>query len=183
MLEDFIEYHKKNGGVSRDIKFEYFYRTLKNDPDPKKSSEYAISRYANICKEALLTCDLIPGVEEFLEHLNLERIICYVLSGGNEEEIKQIFSLRSLNRYFHGIYGSPVNKSENFQKLINSGIEFPILYFGDSELDFLTAELFGCDFVYVYSKSDWAEGLEVCRKKNVQTHRNFADLMMVYNIE
>ena len=46
LISEFIDYHKKNGGVSRFLKFEYFFKVLKNQKNYQKDLNIALKKYS-----------------------------------------------------------------------------------------------------------------------------------------
>ncbi|MNJ63969.1 Phosphoglycolate phosphatase [compost metagenome] len=79
-----------------------------------------------------------------------------VISGGDQQELREIFSQRGLLNYFDmGIYGSPSSKDEIIARESLAGkIIAPVLFFGDSQYDYEAAKRAGMDFAFV---SDWSE--------------------------
>jgi len=93
------------------------------------------------------------------------------LSGGTQQEVFQLLSDRDLAHYFDGVYGGPKDKQENLSEL---NLIKPILYFGDSEVDYLLSKSNDFDFVFVSgasSISNWKE--KVKEWKGVKTIDNF----------
>ena len=78
-----------------------------------------------------------------------------VLSGGTQSEVLKLLEDRGLVKNFIGVYGGPKNKEANLQGLL---LKNPVLYIGDSEVDYLVSKNNGFDFVFVYGASnikDW----------------------------
>ena len=59
----------------------------------KKISE-ALIRFASIVQKGLLECDYVPGSLEFIKQ-QFFRIASVCCSGSDEEELQEIFSVRS----------------------------------------------------------------------------------------
>ena len=53
IVDKFIAYHKKNGGISRYKKFEHFYKFIK-DRDFKNKSTAAVEKYSSLVYNCLL---------------------------------------------------------------------------------------------------------------------------------
>ena len=92
LVDSFISYHKKNGGVSRYKKFEYFYKNIKQDKDHENKSRIAVKRYSSLVFNHLLSIDYVPGFINILSYFNRNNIPCYVVSGGDEIELHKIFT-------------------------------------------------------------------------------------------
>jgi phosphoglycolate phosphatase-like HAD superfamily hydrolase len=177
LIEAFIAYHQSHGGISRYEKFVHFYRQMKHDPGYVHKSKSAIARYAQICREELLTCDLIPGAEFILSYFNKNNVACYVVSGGDQQELVHVFTHRNLSCFFRGVFGSPATKEEHMQYLSDQGLLIrPGVYFGDTYSDYVAARKYMMEFIFMASKSEWAEGASVCAKSGCDVYADFVAL-------
>lgn len=157
LVDRFITYHQNTGGVSRFKKFEHFYTKINPVVLPEKATAEAVTRYANIVREKLLTCDAIPGVIDYLKSIQGQGEI-YVVSGGAEDELREVFHQRGLSSYFTEIYGSPKDKRTILSLLNNQNkLIKPAYYFGDAKLDMEMAAEFNFAFVFVSGHSEWTE--------------------------
>lgn len=158
LVEAFVAYHRANGGISRYVKFDHFFRNMVEEACPEAAAA-AVARYAQLVEQRLVACRAIPGVERYLAELQRCGVVCAVNSGGDERELRRVFAARSLDGYFSFILGSPTGKPENMKRLAAEGFRFDrSIYFGDSRADWRTASEFGCGFVFVSGASEWAEG-------------------------
>lgn len=174
IVEKFIGYHKTNGGISRYVKFEYYVKTLKTDKSPPSSVDKYVTEYSDRVKEQLIGCPLIPGVKNLLEIFNKMKIPCVVNSGGDQEEIREVFTIRDLHHFFIDILGSPATKSENLDYLLqNSILSNPSLFIGDALSDYKAAENHGMDFIYLSGYSEWNDGIEFCKNNNLEYYHDF----------
>lgn len=156
LVEKFIEYHKSNGGVSRYVKFDYFFTTMKGVDDSTVATKRALDKYSRIVKDKLLACDFIPGIYKVLEIFQENKIPCIVISGGDEQELQEVFEKRQISKYFFKIFGSPKTKLENMQRLHDIlDLYQKGVYFGDARSDYEVASEFNQDFVFVEGRSEW----------------------------
>ena len=155
-VDQFILYHKKNGGVSRYKKFEYFFKEILTVDDKKEKTDEAIKDYGSLVKQRLLNCNLIEGVDGFLKSLITNKKACYVDSGSDESELRGVFKERNLDKFFKQIYGSPTSKVDNLKKIFSThSKEEKIIFFGDSLADYQAAKHFDIDFYYIDGVSEW----------------------------
>lgn len=176
LIEAFIDYHRSTGGVSRYYKFKTFYADMKIVPDADAQAEAAILRYGEEVRKRLFSCPKIPGVERFLSLLNEAEIPCAVNSGGDQNEILDVFEERDLASYFRRTLGSPATKTENMTTLASENfLEMPGVLFGDASSDLAAAMKFGLDFIFVAGVSDWDGGAEICRDQGHQVIQTFED--------
>ena len=176
LIEEFIDFHKAHGGVSRFEKIKYFYSNIKKDKNYLIPLKKTLERYSYYSKKALLSADLMPGVEDFLKLLKEHNKIVHVVSGSDQEELREIYKSRNLTQYFNQINGSPITKSDILKKIIEDfKLTLPAVYFGDAMLDYSTAKKYNLDFIYIYSKSEWSEGISFCKKMNCLIEPNFLE--------
>ena len=83
LVNSFVDYHQKHGGISRYEKFRYYFREMKKSPDVEKETRDATIRFATIVKKGLVECAYVPGVLEFLKQTNLRGNPLFVVSGSD----------------------------------------------------------------------------------------------------
>ncbi|MFV8755817.1 HAD family hydrolase [Nannocystaceae bacterium ST9] len=160
-VEVLLGEHLRTGGVSRFAKLERFYREIQPVEDPEIAIAVALRRFSDAAREGLRTCSAIAGVEALLSRLSGQGTAIHVISGGEQDEVREALLGRGWGGYFAGIHGSPTRKRDHMAALRERG-SLPIgaLAFGDAELDVRLAEEFGLRFVFVAGASDWPAGRE-----------------------
>ena len=178
LVEQFVLYHKTNGGVSRYVKFEYYFRNINPQEDYKLAVNNALIRYKNMVVDQLLVAEYVPGVINTINHLNDLNIPCFVVSGGDQNELCDIFKQRSIYDNFVEVYGSPVTKKQHVFSMQATGqIQFPGVFFGDSRSDMDAAKYIDLDFVFISDFSEWEAGFDVVVKNNMSTFKDFSELL------
>lgn len=178
-VEEFVTFHKVNGGVSRYVKFEHYFREIKKLNGFEGELDQALRRYSDFVRAALLSCDEIPGIRATLESLKARSVPCAVNSGGDEAELRELFQVRGLDEYFAEILGSPKTKIDNLEILKQQGyLQGPGVYFGDAKSDLTAASEFGLDFVFVHGVSEWKDGVSYCSSREIPMIASFADLQI-----
>lgn len=149
-----VDYHVKNGGVSRYKKFEFFLKELLPEGASKPSIENLLASYAQEAREKILTCEAAQGLGELRQQTSNTK--WFIVSGGDQNELRDIFAQRSLAQFFDGgIFGSPDSKDQILaRELANENILQPAVFFGDSKYDFEASQRAGLDFVFI---SQWSE--------------------------
>ncbi|RQW87475.1 MAG: HAD family hydrolase [Geobacter sp.] len=174
LVQAFVEYHKANGGVSRYQKFAHYFENMRGISSPQAEMERALKRYAEIVRQGLMNCPTIPGVENFLMDLHVKSIPCVVNSGGDEAELQSVLAARELDKYFALILGSPATKTDNMRRLRDRGFLIGSgVMFGDSRSDYLAAQEFGLEFVFVTYETEWKKGFNECKISECTIIRNF----------
>lgn len=173
-IDKLIAFHKENGGVSRKIKFEYFFNNIINDSDPKKINN-SLKKFKRISFQKLLLSRYIKGVLKFINKLKKNNIKIFIVSGAIQAELRKIFLLKNKNKYFYEILGTPKNKIDNIQIIldkysldINKGI-----FFGDSYTDYISAKKFKIKFIFVKEKSEWNNYKKIRKMNKIN---NFLDI-------
>ena len=169
LIDQFIDYHKENGGVSRFVKLEYFFKVLKEQKEYQKELETALKKYSELSYRGLLNCELIPGIEDILRFLFSHNIDCYVISGGEQSEVRSVLKEKKISNFFKDILGSPTTKKKHLKRLRLDNA----LYFGDAWSDFDAANNFHIDFVYISGASEWKDGVEFCTRNQIVSYKNF----------
>ena len=127
VAEALVNFHEQNGGISRYVKFEYFLeKILGTKVEPKKINNL-LSSFVSEIKEELILCQISPGLEELRKNSDSNWLI---VSGGDQKELRCIFSERNLTENFNcGIFGSPETKEVILSREIDNGnIKFPALF-------------------------------------------------------
>jgi phosphoglycolate phosphatase-like HAD superfamily hydrolase len=179
LVKEFVAYHQMNGGISRYIKFEHFYKNIKKQDNYSDALKQALARYAILSKTGLLKCVEIAGIRNVLKYFNERKIHCYVASGGDQQEVREVFEKRGLLEFFEGVFGSPLSKIENLENLhIKGNLPIPGVFFGDAYSDMQAAEEYSLDFVYISGVSEWSEGALVAQKKGFDVHQDFNEVVV-----
>ncbi|NVB41307.1 HAD family hydrolase [Pseudenhygromyxa sp. WMMC2535] len=166
IVDAFVEEHRRTGGVSRYAKFERFYRELAPAEAPDLAIPAALERFAAASRAGLRECPEVPGVRALLEGFAARRVPVHVVSGGDQDEVREALAARGLDALVSGVHGSPTPKQKHLEALREAGELLPGgVFFGDARLDMELAESFGLEFVFVGGVSDWPEGREVARDR------------------
>lgn len=162
LVEQFVDWHKQTGGVSRFEKLTVFYRDYVQRENWQECADAAVKLFGDIVTSELIACPYIPGFEQCIKQLHTQTIPTAVNTGGLESEVKQVFKERKIDKYFSAIYGSPNTKHDNMLKLKKDGFfTGKGLYIGDAKLDFDLAKEFGLDFIFVAFESEWKDGATI----------------------
>lgn len=142
-----VQYHIDNLGVSRYKKFSHIYlNILGKNIEPEVLNDLSQS-FSGLVMERVIQAPAVPGVMEFLH--NNKKYECYVVSATPHQEINDIVKLRSMGRYFKGVYGSPREKEELIGDILSKG-ERPwgtTAYIGDGINDYRAARKCGVHFI------------------------------------
>ena len=157
-----VEYHVANGGVSRQVKFSYLLESIVVRTVEDISVEELCRQFSEEVVEQLRHCEVSPGLKRLRKMSGSSR--WYVVSGGDQAELRQIFAERELAPLFNGgIYGSPTAKTELLARIKSQpNWQGPGLFLGDSRYDWKVATEHGLDFIFVSSWSEFSDWQDFC---------------------
>ncbi|MFQ3598946.1 MAG: HAD family hydrolase [Chloroherpetonaceae bacterium] len=142
----FSKYFTDNNGLPREYKITTYF-------GDKNLSQKILLLYNRLNKASLLNAPFTYGFEQFLDKTNglFKR---YVLSGGDESELKCVLLQKGINHRFEKIMGAPKTKYEHLSELNLKG---KTLYIGDSKLDYEVACHFQFDFIFMSGYTQFTE--------------------------
>lgn len=152
--ERLVTFHKTNGGISRFVKFRHLFEGILCRSPEAGEMEAVLERFTHAAKARLLECAEAPHLREVLVAAAAQGPL-FVVSGGLQTELRDVFRLRGLDGDFTAIFGSPDTKDDILARERASGaMPDPAVFVGDARYDFEVAERYGLDFVFA---SRWTE--------------------------
>ncbi|GAM69533.1 haloacid dehalogenase-like hydrolase [Vibrio sp. JCM 19236] len=156
LISECLKYFRENFGKSRFHHINYFIESIfevsNKDKDIIESN--LIAEFSQSCRKLYLEAEVTPGFIEFIKNLPGKK---YVASGSEQQELRDVFEKRGLNKYFVQIYGSPTKKSNLIQQIIDDNSECKAVMFGDAISDYQSAKFNSIDFIYYYPLSNVKE--------------------------
>lgn len=152
--QELKEHHMLNGGISRYRKFEYFLINILKKSLEQQELDRLLLSFSQEVKKALLICEVAKNIKEL--RCKTKNSKWLVVSGGDQEELREVFKKRKLDIYFDGgIFGSPDNKERILENEKNNfNINGKSLFLGDSMYDYQVASAAGMDFIFL---NKWTE--------------------------
>ncbi len=147
-LDEIIEFHLENGGMSRYDKFRYIYENILHEDLTPEHEERLAGEYAGLIFDAMLTVPCVEGADELLTECS-RRLPLYIVSATPEGEMHEIARRRDLTKYFVRIYGSPKTKAECIREILAETGAAPdeAVFVGDAPNDWDAARETGVRFV------------------------------------
>jgi len=157
IANDMVQYHINNGGISRYEKINYFINTYIKNKDGNYRENLRtelLNNFTKIVKEKLVLSDVCEDLN--LLKKSSKNSNWLIISGGDQKELNYAFLKKKKTSLFDGgIFGSPSTKFEIIKNEISKkNIKEPVLFLGDSKLDYEVASFFNFDFIFVYQ---WTE--------------------------
>lgn len=152
VVSQFVEHHRKNGGVSRYVKFRHLFEGILHQPVDEAVVEQLLAEFSRCCQELYAQSAFTRGARECLEALSL-RFPLYVASGSDEVELRAVFEQRGLSSLFRGIFGSPARKGDIVGRILAESGHVALMV-GDAVADYRAAAQHGIRPVLMPTYSD-----------------------------
>ncbi|MBT5988143.1 HAD family hydrolase [bacterium] len=167
-----VDYHVQNGGISRYVKFEYFINEILKQALDQTILNDLLNRFSQAVKQGLMTCEVAEGLDQLKAKTPDANWL--IVSGGDQTELKQVFTERGLDHYFEGgIFGSPDTKDTILAREIANGtITRPALFLGDSKYDYQAAETAGLDFIFLTQWTEVKDHQAWCQENYLKVYEN-----------
>ncbi len=133
-VDELLEFHNTNGGLSRYVKFRYFFEKIRNESISEEGVLKLASDFSSIMLKLLLNEDLlIMDSVNFIKE-NWTKYEMHIVSGSDGDELMTICETLNLRKYFKTVNGSPTPKKILVKNILeNYGYNFSeVILIGDS---------------------------------------------------
>jgi len=118
LVEELLEYHNKNGGLSRYVKIRYFYEKLLHKDISDNEVNKIADEFSSIMKQQLTDKKyLIKETTGFIKN-NYKKYNFHIVSGSDEKELVFLCQSLGIDKYFITINGSPTIKNDLVKYLL-----------------------------------------------------------------
>jgi len=148
-VQELMDFHNLNGGLSRYVKFRYFFETIRGESITEEGVQALANSFSEIMLASLINEDLlIKDAVRFIE-TNWQKYEMHIVSGSDGVELNKICNALDLNLYFKTINGSPTPKKELVKKVIEQYKynKTDVVLIGDSINDLEAAEVNNISFI------------------------------------
>lgn len=148
-IEELLIYHRKNGGLSRYVKFRYFLEMIRKEKISEALVEEWSSKFSEIMRKKLINkANLFPKTLNFIERQS-GQMNMHIISGSDGDELRYLCAQLGLTPYFKTIEGSPVPKNDLVKKVLENYSYQPqdCVLIGDSINDYEAARASNIDFL------------------------------------
>lgn len=143
-----MDYHRANGGLSRYVKFRYFFETILNRSISVTDINHLADRFSTIMRNELPQKKyLIEDTICFIRN-NYTTYNMHIVSGSDEKELLFLSNELGIHNYFISIHGSPTPKNKLVENLLTeySYEKNETILIGDSINDKVSADLNNISF-------------------------------------
>ncbi len=144
-----LDFHSKNGGLSRYVKFRYFFEQIRSEQIHEDQVNELAEAFSKIMRVTLTSPQLLIEDSCNFIHENYKKVPMHIVSGSDGNELRFLNEQLGLSQYFKTINGSPVPKIKLVENLILAGEIDPnsTCLIGDAQNDFDAAKANGIDFL------------------------------------
>jgi len=158
-------------------KFKYLFEVLLNRQSFEEDFQQALIMFSQMCMDQLIDYPLTENAEKFLLQI-ADGSPKYIISAASEEDSQHIFSEKRLDHLFTGICGGPRTKTEIFADVLACYPNSKPIFFGDAKADYLVAEKFNIDFVFLSDYTEFTDWKKYFHQKiNVQIINDFSEFI------
>ena len=149
-VDDIVNFHILNGGMSRFDKFRYIYSEILQEELSDKQFKTLCDNFAKYVYEGVINSPFVKGADKFIDKCYKEKVPLYLVSATPEEEIIRITKEIGIFDKFNHVYGSPMTKADCIMQILQEKklTKDPkkALFFGDAINDYKAANKTGISF-------------------------------------
>lgn len=147
-VDKIIKYHLANMGISRYVKFKYFYEDVLGEVYSEEKGIELGRRFSELVLDEVKKASFVKGVKEFLGKYYQEYMF-FIASGTPQSELTEIVSSKGIASYFEGVFGTPATKTEIVKNILTEYCleQKQAVFVGDAESDRITANGAGIPFI------------------------------------
>jgi HAD superfamily hydrolase (TIGR01549 family) len=143
-----VDYHLKNGGVSRFEKIRFYYSDILHRSLSEERFQELCTQFSHLVVDEVVASSWVDGAKEFLIR-NKKKYTLIIISGTPEPELKKIIKRREMAHFFSSVKGAPKDKVSLLKEVM---IEYhlkpeEIVFIGDAETDLSAARNTGVHFI------------------------------------
>jgi phosphoglycolate phosphatase-like HAD superfamily hydrolase len=111
-VEELLDFHRANGGLSRYVKFRYFFEEVRGEEVTELQIQKWADRFSAIMRRLLVNPELL--IQDSLNFVkdNHQIIPMHIVSGSDQNELRYLCRELDIAKYFISIHGSPTPKKE-----------------------------------------------------------------------
>ena len=147
-VERLLQFQNENGGLSRYVKFRYFYEEILGmEISEEKVQEFA-GQFSAFMRERLTDPGLLMVDTMAFIRAHQNRFAMHIVSGSDQEELRFLCEQLGITTFFSSIHGSPTPKIELVRNVLEheSYDRSRVVLIGDSINDFDAAHTNGIHF-------------------------------------
>ena len=177
LAKSLIEYLSENTGNPREHFFKHFLMNIVPSEYSGPSVEEIVAEVSKEIVKGLMECEISQSIFALRDKFPDSK--WFVVSGGVEKELRDVFCKRSLDELFDGgIFGGPMTKDQILKSLIEQDlVKFPVIFLGDSRYDYEVATRFNLDFIFISNWTDFKDWQNYCVNNKITYVRSLNNFL------
>lgn len=114
-----LAFHHQNGGLSRYVKFKYFFENIRMETAEQSRIDELASSFSKIMRTLLVNPDLLIKENMHFIETNCERFNMHIVSGSDGTELKYLCEELDILKFFRSVHGSPTPKIQLVADLLS----------------------------------------------------------------
>ncbi|MCC5921009.1 MAG: HAD-IA family hydrolase [Cyclobacteriaceae bacterium] len=148
-VDQLIQFHQSNGGLSRYVKFRYFFEEIRkvsitDDQVAEWAAKFSAIMLAQLKDPNLLIQETVSFIKTMGHNHRM-----FIVSGSDQTELRTLCEFHGLSPFFERIHGSPTPKKEWVHAILEEEQldSQECVLIGDSINDYEAANVNGIDFM------------------------------------
>lgn len=144
-----MKYHHANGGLSRYVKFRYFFEQVRKESVSEEQVQELAKKFSAIMQQILFDHSLLIKDSMNFVKENFSKFKMHIVSGSDGAELNSLCKFLKIDQYFISIEGSPTAKNILVTQLLFK-YKYPVndcVLIGDSINDLEAAKINKIAFV------------------------------------
>jgi phosphoglycolate phosphatase-like HAD superfamily hydrolase len=141
-LDKLISYHQANGGLSRYVKFRYFFEVIRKEQISDQQINDLAQQFSTVMLRELPKKEhIITETLAFIKQQHNEGKQQHIVSGSDQSELRTLCQMLKIDGFFKTIQGSPIPKINLVKGIleIENYLKKDICLIGDSINDYEAA--------------------------------------------
>lgn len=181
---EMIDYWLDSGGVTRHVKFRYFFETIVKQDNPQRAVDQALAQFSILSRIAYDDHDPLPQAMRLVRATGPSR--CIVISGTVQTELRDVFQAKGLIHLFFDVLGSPRNKRQHIADILSRTNSSPseAIFIGDGSGDFEACRQTGVYFIFLEQMSEWKQpNAKLANAENVTRFKHWDEILAALEID
>ncbi|UII31658.1 HAD hydrolase-like protein [Fulvivirga ulvae] len=119
-VEKLLDFHRKNGGWSRYVKFKYFIEEILGEQADQSRIQQFANNFSEIMLKNLANPSLIIQDSLTFVKSKFDKIDMHIVSGSDGQELNTLCLQLGIEKYFKSINGSPTPKEELVKQVLEN---------------------------------------------------------------
>jgi phosphoglycolate phosphatase-like HAD superfamily hydrolase len=142
-VEALLDFHRENGGLSRYVKFHYFFEEIKGEEISEEEINKWAAKFSVIMLNSLKDKSLLIRETNIFIKENYKNYQMHIVSGSDQTELRELCISLEIDHFFKSIHGSPTPKNDLVKMIIEKHNYEPDsgILIGDSINDYEAAKV------------------------------------------